>query len=149
MSNESLPSIQARIPVVNPNRFIHIPSLKIGQRKNSNGTLISEWLIHHDFHDYRLYIQPISVDDEYQAFDFEVVGLLRANPDDQPSYDNPESLIRSVCHGHCNGNGIRYSYFGDPLLGGTALVEELDPKALAEALMYVSLYQKKWCVDAD
>lgn len=133
------------LPVVNPHRYIYTPSLEFASRKHSDGTVVSDWPIHHVFGNFRLYVKPKEVDGEYEAFSFVLLGLLRRTEDDQPGYDNPTSLVREVCNGYCNGEGIRYCYFGDPLLGGSGLVENIDLKALSEALVFVAMYQKKWC----
>lgn len=134
------------LPVINPNRYIHTPSLEINKRKHSDGTVITKWPIHHNFGGLRLYVRPKEVEGEYSAFDFELIGLIRRTVEDRPTYDSDNALIRSICHGHCAEEGVRYSYFGDPLLGAVGMVENLDAKALAEAMQYIAMYQKKWCV---
>jgi hypothetical protein len=145
MTADTERSIVPTTPVVNPHRYIFTPSLEFSRRKHSDGTVICEWPILHEFQGFRLYVKPKEIDDEYSAFHFALIGLIRRNEQDDPSYEKPESLVREVCNGFCDDSGITYSYFGDPLLGASGMVQNLDPKALAEALMYVSMYQKKWC----
>lgn len=137
------------LPVVNPNRYIFTPSLEVAKRKHSDGTLITQWPICHEFGDCRLYVRPKEIDGEYAAFEYALIGLLKRTEADVPSYEDDTSLVRTMCGGHCNAEGLRYSYFGDPLLGAVGMVENLDAKALAEAMLYVAMYQKKWCTEAE
>lgn len=145
MTADTENTVRPALPVVNPHRYIYTPSLEIARRKYSDGSLITAWPIMHEFGGTRLFVRPKYIEGEYGAFDFELLGLMKRDAGDEPSWDNPRSLVRSICSGFCGEEGLKYTYMGDPLIGASGMVENLDPKALAEAMLYVAMYQKKWC----